>query len=274
MSDIQLRAGFYKELLAFSRTNRIFILTIVFIGIAAAYPLLVWGSRMVLSAAGAEVFGGMDILADELLYNATAGLQSGVEGLTTVGLLVFLLLINSFAGGEQKRRSIIIPRSAGLNNFNYIFPKFIVYPVTMFLLTFVSVYVASFISGMLFENNNMHAENIFISASLAAVFNMLYVCLHLTLGTATGKAGMSSAICIVSALLVLPVFFAALNVLPETNPFIMNIAAMSIASGLWVGSEVVVGVVIAFVIMIVVFFIALFVQNAKKIDNRGNEVII
>jgi hypothetical protein len=275
--DMQLRAGLAKEKSAFLGTKRFLALALVFLGIAIFYPLLVWGSGQLLMGIDDLGVEGMDAfgeLGGIVTQHATTGAQSGTEGVTTVGLLVFLILINAFAGGEQKRKSIIIPQSAGLSNFNYILPKFIVFPLTAFAFTVISVFVASWFSVLLYSHNDLVLTNVLVSAVLAGVFNMLYVCLHLTLGTATGKAGMSSAICIVSAILVMPMFFAGINVLPELNPFIMNIAAISVAAGSWIRSEMLIGVIIAVIIMISVFYLALFVQNAKMIDNSGNDIII
>ena len=274
--DIQLRAGIFKEIVAFLRTKKFIILACVFIGIAIFYPLMIRGLSMLMYAMS-DIYEemGMDItvMTAELTSTASIGVTNAVSGLTGIGLLVFLLLINSFAGGEQKHRSIIIPQSSGLEVFNYLLPKFIIFPLAIYVFTLVGVIVSSGVSGMVFDYNDVIGENVAVAAAIAGLYNMLYVCLHLTLGTTTGKAGMSAAICIVASF-ILPEIFMIVDTVPAYNPLTMNITAVMIAAGSEIRSGLFAGVVITVFIMVAVFLIALFVHSAKKVDNKGNEIII
>ena len=274
--DIQFKASLFKELAAFIRTKKFIILLCVFIGIAVFYPLMIRGLSMLMYAMS-DIYEemGMDItvMTAELTSTASIGLTSAVSGLSSIGLLVFLLLINSFAGGEQKHRSIIIPQSSGLQVFNYLLPKFLIYPFAIFAFTLAAVFSASAASVLAFDYNDMIMENIAIAALLLGLYNMFYVCLHLTLGTSTGKAGMSAAICIVASFL-LPEIFMIVDAVPAFNPLTMGVTALMIASGAEIRPETITGVIITVLLMAAVFFVALFAQNAKKIDNKGNEIII
>ena len=196
-----------------------------------------------------------------------------ISDLSSTGLLVYLLLINTFAGGEQKKRSIIIPQISGLGSLAYILPKFLIYPLTMFVLSLAGLLVASGVSIVAFETNDVLLPAVFTAGSILGVYNMFYVCLHLALGTSTGKPGMSSAVCIVASLL-LPNFLAVVDATPSYNPFTMNLTAVSALYGGEDVSSTLVAVAIALALMVAAYFIALFVQNANKIDNSGNEIII
>jgi ABC-2 type transport system permease protein len=218
---------------------------------------------------------GMDVttLTEQFSPTSTAGMTNALSALTTIGLLVYLILINSFAGGEQKRRSIIIPQNSGLESYSYLVPKFIIYPLSIFAFTVISVIIAGVVSTWAFDNNDIIILNAFVGAALAGLYNMFFVCLHLALGTSTGRAGMSSAICIVSAFILSDTLNLA-GIVPAFNPLTMNLTAVLVAAGDEIRSGIILGVGITLALMIAVFFIALFVQNAKRIDNSGNEIII
>jgi len=276
--DIQTRACFRKEFLAFFRTKKFMIISIVILGWAIVGTLLIRSLGVffdVLTPFYDDI--GMDVsgMGDIFGSLASTGVMSAISDITTVGLIVFLLLINSFAGGEQKKRSIIIPSSSGLRSFGYIFPKFIIYPLTALALAIAGAFVSWGISALVFEKNDVSPEGVLLGGALAGVCLMFYVCFHIALGTSTGKAGMSAAICIIASQL-LPNIFALLGSEYIYNPFTLNILAGSVvqegALFLVQAHEVIMTVLIALAIMVIVFFIALFVQNAKKIDNSGNEI--
>ncbi|MCL2228169.1 MAG: hypothetical protein FWB97_11210 [Oscillospiraceae bacterium] len=274
----QTKSCFKKEVLAFSRTKKLLILVCIVIGWAILGPLMIRGLGLVMDTL-APIYDefGMDVagMTEMIAANVSLGVVSAISDLTTVGLIAFLLLINSFAGGEQKKRSIMIPKSAGLRSFPYLFPKYIVYPLTALALAIVAAFVAWGVSAMAFEVNDVAAGGVLLGGALAGVSLMFYICIHLTLGTATGKAGMSAAVCIIASLL-LPNMFALLGSELIYNPFTLNVIAGTVVPGGAVSAflvqEIAMTVLIVLAIIVALFFIALFVQNAKKIDNSGNEV--
>jgi ABC-2 type transport system permease protein len=274
--NIQTKACFKKELLAFTRTKKFFTLLCVFVGLAIIDPLIIRGTGMLMETL--NEFEGMSELFGELTSYAANGVSSLINDISLAGLIVFLLLINSFAGGEQKRRSIIIPQSAGLGSHAYITPKFFVYPGAAFILCMLAVLVAAAVSASVFTVNDLIMSRVIIAGVLLGVHFMMYTCFHLCIGTATGKAGMSAAICIGASIMV-PGFFTLLSMgidgdLIAYNPF--GLAAMAINSSFLLPqtSEIVATVLIAFALMVICWLLALFAQNAKKIDNRGNEMVI
>jgi len=273
----QTTASFKKEGLSFFRTGRFFIIAAVIVGLATFMPLLLAG-LMAFMEAFSEVYAdmGMDIegMTGFLATNSSAIINSATNT-TQVGLVVLVVLLNRAAGGEQKKRTIIIPKSAGLSSFSYLFPKYIIYPLSAFALGFVAMLSSYGVSALLFDANDVLFSNLVMAALLIGALLALYVCFHLTLGTATGMAGLSAAICIIAAFL-LPLIFGVTGGDGVFNPFAMDILAFNaIMSGEALGGsdilDIVFTILFAIGVMVVTFLIALFAQNARKIDNSGNE---
>jgi len=276
--NVQLKASFKKEFLAYFRTFKFLIIALVIIGLAIINPLLISGMGSLMDSMsdiydemGTDVSGMTEMLTEA----ASLGVESSVDGINVIGLVVLLLLLNKAAGGEQKKRAVIIPRSAGLRSFAYIFPKFIVYPLSVLILAILAVFASWAVSIPLFENNDIVFSGVLLAGVLSGVHLMLYTCLHLTLGTATGKAGMSAAICI-SVSMLLPNILSIIGTDYMFNPFSLSVSAyFAVHSNTLSRSELfdmAVTAGFAIGIMVVSYLIALFAQNARKIDNSGNEI--
>jgi len=275
---IQLKASFKKEFLAYVRTRRFMIITLVIIGLSVLSPLLLAGMSLLMDSMS-DIYDefGMDVseMTEALSSSVSIGVSSSVSDITGVGLIVMLLLINRAAGGEQKKRTVIIPKSAGLKSLPYILPKFIIYPISAFVLTVIAMFISWAVSVLLFEFNDVTFSGVLSAGLISGVCLMLYVCFHITLGTATGKAGMSAAVCI-TASIILSNIFAFTSSDYMYNPFALDlIAASALLNSPMTNTEIldiVVTVVFAFGIMVISYFVALFAQNARKIDNSGNEI--
>jgi hypothetical protein len=274
--DMQTKAGIKKELLAFFRTKKFFILALIVIGWSILSPLIMYGMSGFMGLMG-DVYTdlGMDIsgLTDEFNSYATYGVTSQITDTASTSLLVFLLLIASFSGGEQKKRSIIIPKSVGLTNYSYLLPKFIIYPLTAFIFAFIGTFAAGFISINIFRTNDIYFPYLLTSGLLLGIYCMFYACLYITIGTATGKPWIGNTVCILS-LLLLPSIFAVVNASHAYNPFTLSSASISALYGLEATGDIIIGIIITFALMAALFYISLFAQNAKKIDNSGNEILI
>ena len=75
---------------------------------------------------------------------------SAISGITGNAILVLLLCMMGTAGGEQKKRSIILPKCSGLKTTDYVTAKFIVYPVFTFISTAVISILSYFLCKLLF----------------------------------------------------------------------------------------------------------------------------
>jgi len=276
--NIQTKASFKKEWLSFFRTHSFLTIACVIIGISILSPLIIAGMGALMDAMS-DIYDelGADVSGMTALLGAASstGVESSVDSITGVGLIVTLLLLNRAAGGEQKKRSVIIPKSAGLRSFAYIFPKFIIYPLSAFVFAVVAVFASWIVSIPLFEINDVSFSSALLAGILSGVSIMLFICFHLTLGTATGKAGMSAAICITVSI-ILPGVLSLIGTDYMYNPFTLDIMAyFSVTAGALSEMNFVdtlVSVIFALAIMGILFFIALFAQNARKIDNSGNEI--
>jgi len=277
--SIQTKASFKKEFLAYFRTNTFLILACVIIGLAVFSPLLMAGMGALMDAMS-DIYDemGMDVadLTGMLGESASFGLAFSVESITGTGLIVMLLLLNRTAGGEQKKRAMIIPKSSGLRSFPYIFPKFIIYPLSALVFAVAAMLLSYPISVLLFDVNDASMGGVLLAGALSGVSLMFYVCLHLALGTATGRAGMSAAVCI-SLSVILTLVFSTIGLDYMYNPFALTmLAGTAVYSDVVpAGSELIdIGITVAvtFGIMIIAYFVALFAQNARKIDNSGNEL--
>jgi len=276
--NIQTKASFKKELLAYFRTKKFMIVALVVIGLSLLSPLLITGLGVLMDSMS-DIYEdfGMDVseMTGLLSSSSSLGVSSSVSDITGVGLIVLLILINSAAGGEQKKRAVIIPRSAGLRSFPYLFPKFIIYPLSVFILAIFAMFTSWAASSIVFDVNDVTFIMVLIAGILSGVCMMLYVCFHLALGTATGNAALSATVCIIASVL-LPNIFALTDMEYMFNPFALDLLAASVLVGDKItGAEVLdilVTIVFALAIMIGTYFISLFANNAKKIDNSGNDI--
>ncbi|MCL2425053.1 MAG: hypothetical protein FWD05_01825 [Oscillospiraceae bacterium] len=277
--SLQTKACFKKEFLAYLRTYKFLIIALVILGLAVFFPLLIVGT-------GALMYNLSDFYYYELDTDITGmveffgtassiGVSSSVEAITGIGLIVMIILMNKAAGGEQKKRAIIIPKSAGLRSFSYLFPKFIIYPISVLIMSIISMLASWAVSFLIFEVNDLILSSVLISGALAGVHLMFYACMHLTLGTATGRAGMSAAVCITISMF-LPLMFAMMEMDYMFNPFALNTLAqmplVNNAMSISVLTDIGISTIFVFGIMIALFLVALFAQNAKKIDNSGDEI--
>lgn len=275
---MQTKASFIKEALAFYRTGRLLIVSLVIIGLAAFGPLFITGLGSLINSMSDIYSGfGMDVsgMTEALTESTSTGVASSVSDITGAGLIVYLLLINYAAGGEQKKRDIIIPRSAGLRSFGYLFPKFIIYPLSAFVLAILAMLVSWGVSSRVFEVNDVAFGQVLLAGVLAGLCMMFYVCFHITLGTATGRPGMSAAVCICASI-ILPNMFAFSDSDYMFNPFALGALAGTVVVQPEMERtqtrDIAITIVFALALLVLSYLIALFVQNAKRIDNSGNEM--
>ncbi|MDR2571320.1 MAG: hypothetical protein LBD23_13675 [Oscillospiraceae bacterium] len=276
--DNQLSASFKRELLAYFRTKRFMIIALVIVGLSVFSPLLITGLGSLMDSMS-DFYNelGMDVsgMTQVLSSASSTGVVASASEITGTGLIVLLLLLNRAAGGEQKKRAVIIPKSAGLRSLSYILPKFIIYPLSAFVLAIIAMFASWAVSTLLYDFNDVSFSGVLLSGILSGVCLMLYICFHLTLGTATGKAGMSAAVCI-AASIILPNIFTLTDSDYLYNPFALELLASSAIfdHNLSLRSlpDIVITIVFALALMVISYFVALFAQNAKKIDNSGNEI--
>ena len=274
------KTGLDKEMMFFCRSFRMWGVVIAAFAFALLDPLMMKAlvsltvtvseldpslAELDLDPSLAELgFGGGNM--------AQAGIIGAVGDLTSTLLLILTLVIMYAAGGELKKRSMIIPWNAGLTPQLYLLPKFILYPLFGAVLTLAGVLCSWLFSFALYSEVNVSFGQVFLGALLAAVFQMFLISLYLTLGLCTAKAGLSVAV-VYGGNVLLSTLFLSLGA-DKFHPFTLTTQAQNIIMGeeidhpnLW-GS---IGVTVLLIALC--YFVTLFVISAKRIDNRGEEEI-
>lgn len=209
--------------------------------------------------------------------SAATVLFSTISDVSSLGILITLLVIKSACGGEQKRRSIIIPRCAGLTPKMYILPKFMLYPLIIFVLAFISVILASVMSQLLFEGAILF-ENVLVAAVTLGVYLAFVMTVMLTLGICTEKPGISVIIVLVS-INILPSLLSAYRV-DRFNPFALPGlvgSAVTAESSAFASMDMLnfwVSIGATLIISVILYFVTLLALNSKEVKNEGNEPVL
>ncbi len=309
-----LKTGIKKELMFFTRSFKMGGIIIAAIALAIASPLLIKLSGMMinsldnintpdyknevavsisLESPSSKAFRTektvnmdpsdlMSVFGDENL--APLGILSAFGDTTSTLLLIFMIVTMSGAGGELKKRSMIIPQNAGLTTKLYVLPKFLVYPLAIAIFSFVGIISAGLVTKLVFSATfELDIVKLLLIALIAAVYNAFMITLYFTLGLCTARAGIATII-LYGGSAILSILFAsfgadkfhpfalkneAQNILMSGESDINNIMASGEADmvNIW-GS-----IGVSLLIMILCYFITVFVISAKKVDNRGGEEI-
>ena len=265
------KIGVQKEFMFFSRSFRMWGVIIAAFAFALLDPLMMkaldsmTASMAELDPSLAELdLGGMNM--------SQGGIVGAIGDLTSTMLLILALVIMYAAGGELKKRSMIIPQNAGLTPQVYLLPKFLLYPLFGALMTFVGIVCAWVFSFALYDEVNVDPGQALLAALLAAVFQMFLITLYLTLGLCTAKAGLSVAV-VYGGNVILSTLFTSLGA-DKFHPFTLTSQAQDVImegkidqANLW-GS-----IGITLLLIALCYFVTLFVISAKQIDNRGEEEI-
>lgn len=288
-----LKEGIKKEIMFFTRSFRIWGVLLAAVAFAAVAPLLIKLSFIMMESLD-EMMGGdsgnmmtaavsveetdFSIEFGGAAYGMTAeeqqmgrfGAVSALGDLTGTLMLIFMLVIMYPAGGELKKRSMIIPQNAGLSAKLYILPKFVIYPVTAAVFAFCGMWIGFGVSTLVFPGVPVNALGVLEAAFAAAVYDAFIMVLYLTLGLCTAKAGIATVI-MYGGSTILSALFSALGA-DKFHPFTLLTQAQSAvmeesfdAVNYW-GSM---GITV--LIMILCYFVTLFVISARRIDNKGKE---
>ena len=238
-----IKVGIKKEFMLFSRGFRLIGVIITIIGISLMYPLLYKSMEMMAGQiadmgqqiggeAQDQVTGAVDSINGmmsslEAMYGgsmAAVGFKTGVSSITSTGFLIISLLLMATAGGEQKKRSVIIPNCAGLTPAGYVLPKFIVYPVMIGLFSFLGGMATGGISNLIY-NNELNINDIIFSSLCAAIYMLFMTALYFLIGLSTGRPGIS-VIIVYGGSTIIPILLQSLDI-DRYNPFTFQSLLMS-----------------------------------------------
>lgn len=290
-----------KEFMYFSRTFRLFGVIFSIMIFALADPVMIKGMSFLMDyvvdvaeeqseaaiAAGDEdavMFTEEDTAALSVFseLDASGMMTMSIGDFTGTALLIILFILMGPSGSEQKKRSIIIPRCAGLTPNMYATPKFLLYPVTGFVTGFLAMFACAGVTSLMFEG----AIDIGMLA-LAAVSVGLYIAfvmiLELTLGICTERPGISLIIVLTSTSII-PILLSYFRIdkfnpfaLPAIaqNAFLTDATVMGVSGNAELDmTNVIVSLIVTVILSLILYFTTLFVLTARQIENEGNEAVL
>lgn len=281
-----IKAGIKKEFMLFSRGFRLIGVIITIIGISLMYPLMYKSMEMMAGQIadmgqqiGGEVqdqvTGAVDSINGmmsslEAMYGgsmAAVGFKTGVSSITSTGFLIISLLLMATAGGEQKKRSVIIPNCAGLTPAGYVLPKFIVYPLVIGVLSFLGGIITGCISNLMY-NNELSINDIMFSSLCAAIYMLFMIALYFLIGLSTGRPGIS-VIIVYGGSTIIPILLQSLDI-DRYNPFTLQSLLMSSYNDADMNNFIL-STVVAFILSVICCLLALMIMTLRRVDNTVGE---
>ena len=292
----QIRYSFKKERAQFFRTFKFWGIVLAIFGIAIANPLMYKMSGMLFrqladdrqpttmtiqASVMADPEGSLDDLLGglgigdmaEMYSRADSTLSLSLVSLASYSLLIILLVMMPVAGGEQKKRAMIVPQCSGLKFKSYLVPKFVIYPLSVFALTFLGGLTAGGLCNSLFDVGRVSFGMIAFGSLLIAVYLSFIVTVYLSLGLCTSRPGIMVGTVFIGQLF-LQTMLDGMG-LGDYQPFttitmvsVMFAPEYDLAAKM---PSILTAIGLSAVIGVLMFFLALAVLNAKKIDNQEEE---
>ncbi|MBQ9383057.1 MAG: hypothetical protein IJT87_02350 [Ruminiclostridium sp.] len=287
--------GFKKEMLFYTRGGRLIIVLVVMAALALMSPVM-FGMMKMMTDTMNNIEG-----MDESVTNAFA-MFSGftaaditmytVQYVAGMGAIVTLFLFKGAAGGEQQKRSVIIPQCSGLSAVDYALPKFIIYPLSIIVISMVSVYLGALVSLPIF-GGSLDWGMVTISAVCTAGFLGFFTVLQFTIGICTGRSGLAIVICIIAQTF-LPSILSAFRI-DRFNPVSLYSIALgaalasgesglnvftalesstNTASGDVTALNITISLATAVIISVLLGFVTVFVLHTKEVHNEGDEPVL
>lgn len=281
-----IKTGIKKEFMLFSRGFRLIGVIITIIGISLMYPLMYKSMEMMAGQiadmgqqiggeAQDQVTGAVDSINGmmsslEAMYGgsmAAVGFKTGVSSITSTGFLIISLLLMATAGGEQKKRSVIIPNCAGLTPAGYVLPKFIVYPLVIGVLSFLGGIITGCISNLMY-NNELSINDIMFSSLCVAIYMLFMIALYFLVGLSTGRPGIS-VIIVYGGSTIIPILLQSLDI-DRYNPFSLQTLLMSSYEDADMNNFVL-STVVTVILAVICCLLALMITTLRRVDNTAGE---
>ncbi len=290
---MKLSRALKKEFMYFSRTFRLFGVIFSIMIFALADPVMIKGLGWMMNSlvetvedasAGEEVFTEDDVAAITSIadMDASGMMAMSIGDFTSTAVLIVLLLMMGPSGSEQKKRSIIIPRCAGLTPNMYVTPKFILYPLTGFLSGFLGMFLCAGVTSLMFEGA-IDMAMLALGAVSVGLYIAFVMILELTLGICTERPGVS-VIIVLAATSIIPTLLSSFRIdkfnpfaLPSIaqNAFLTNATIMGVSGNAELDmTNVAVSLIVTVILSLILYFTTLFVLTARQIENEGNEAVL
>lgn len=279
-----MKFAFKKELMYFSRTFRMFGVVFAILIISLFDPLMYKGMTVFMDFMGEQFeqlstenpeaipenpFEGLTGIYEQLRAPEIA--SAAVSDFTSTSALIIFLVLMQPSGGEQKKRSTILPLCAGLTPFRYIAPKFVIYPLTAFLSSCIALPLCAGVSVLLF-GGEIAFGNALAAGAMIGFYLAFLIVVELTLGICTARPGLAAIFTILGSTL-LPTILALFRA-DRFHPFVLPELATGFLSGKVGTLNLVVTLCVTVVVGVILFFTTLLAQTARKIDNSGNEPVL
>ena len=268
-----LKAGFVKELIYFTRTKKLPVLSIIILAFAVLDPLLIFGLGKMAESMGAIAenvtvsSGGAEIT--QVLGTVQAGFVGAMGDLTSTVALISMLMLMQAAGGELKKRATILPNCAGLTPKYYLIPKFVVYPVYMLAATVVGMLLSYVVASIIF-GGSVPFSSVLLASLCGGVYAMFLNAVYLCIGLATKKAGLSVAICYGGST-ILNMVLSALGA-QKFHPFALLPQAQELVySGQPDLLNIFGSIGVGLLLICALYLVTLMAMTAKRIDNIGED---
>ena len=282
---MKLGFGFKKEWFHFSRTFRFAGLLVSVFSFALGNPLLYRAMQYFMtmmndmatelekidpSMAG---YGDVFTSAAEILGQAEMIFSTTLIELCGTSLLVAMLILMAPCGGEQKKRATIIPICAGLDYNAYLLPKFIMYPLTLTVSSFLGGIIAGFMCNAMFEGS-IGVDMIFLSSAICAGYLLFIICVYMCAGLCTSRPGIMT-VSIYLGQSIVQLILSAMG-LSKFNPFALYtlLSGQMFQENFSLSDEmlnIVVSVVLSIVIAVLMYLLTLAVLKAKRVNNQEDK---
>jgi len=274
MISNQIKQGLNKEFMMIWRSFRLGGIILAFIGVSVYYPLNAKLSDELFKNMnmGGEFMG---VSMEELTAQFRDPFAMTLSSLSALAVIIALILLSASAGGEQKKRSIIMPQTAGLTPAGYVAPKFILYPVLMFLVTLLSAFVTDAVCYLLTHIDRAFGD-VLLAGTMTGAYMMFTVCFYMFLGISTVQPGLSVLYVYAANNMIIPLISGIFGV-DKFTPWSLDIMVtnmMSSPGGIKTVGEGNIAVTIAITLLLSagLAFAALFAVSAKRTDNTIDEV--
>lgn len=274
---MQIKAGLKKEWLQFTRTFRLGGIILAIASFALADPLMYWAMNLLLDgisttqAAVADT-GALDIgEVASVFNNAGVVFSMTMAEFCSTSTLIFMLILMSPCGGEQKKRATIIPSCTGLGTLEYLIPKYIIYPAAIFVVTLASCMMAGGICNLVFTDGAIDAGMMFLAAVLCAVYLTFILVVYMSIGLCTSRPGVVTVFMYIGVSIV-QIFLNQLG-LTKFHPLTLRslVTGEMFTESFVLADEVgsiAVGTVLSVVIGVMMFVLTYAVQKGTKINNQ------
>lgn len=284
--------GFRKEMLFYMRGGRLITLLIVMIALAVMSPLMFgMTSQMMQAMKEAMPDGTYSEIAEEFSsFSASDIAVYNSEYICGIGAIIILFIFKGAAGGEQKKRSVIIPQCAGISPERYVLPKFIIYPLSIFAVSFLATVLGAGASLIMFPGG-LDWNMIMLSAVSTGVYLAFCTALQFCVGLSTGKSN-AAVVIVIAMQMFLPTVLSMFRV-DRFNP--LALSSISLAAARASGESgnslmaaldtagssndlstlnVAVSLGTALVISVILYFVTVFALHTKEVHNEGNEPVL